>query len=109
MLDNLVELSNLIFQTLDDLSSLLFFFLGSLNKLPALFNLTSQNSDRVRIFLSELDSTFDSCSILQNSVVELLTSFNESFFALIGCLECSVQLLVFLSELLHRLVSDEFL
>ena len=109
LLDNLVELSNLILQTLDDLPSLFFLFLGGLNKFPALFNLTSQNSDSVRIFLSELDGTFDSCSILQDRVIELLTSFNESLFTLIGCLEGSVQFLVFLSELLHRSVSDELL
>lgn len=83
LLDNLVELSDLILQTLDDLSSLLFFFLGGFNKLPALLNLTSQDSDCVGIFLSQLDGTFDSCSVLQDRVIELLTSLNEPFFTLI--------------------------
>ena len=69
LLHNLVEFGDLVLKTLNNLPGLLLLVLGSLNKLPALLNFPSEDSDSVRIFLSELDCSLDSCSILQNCVI----------------------------------------
>ena len=74
LLDNLVELSDLILQTLDDLSSLLFFFLGGFNKLPALLNFATKNSNSIAILLSQFNGSLNLSGILNNRIIQLLTS-----------------------------------
>lgn len=69
-----MELGDLVLKTLNDSSGLLLFVLGGLNELPCLLNLLSESSDGLRVLLSELDSTFDSCGILEDSVIKFLTS-----------------------------------
>jgi len=71
-----VELGDLILESLNDLSGFLFFILGSLDKLPALLDFSSEDSDSVGIFLSQLNGSLDSRSVLENSVVQFFTSFD---------------------------------
>lgn len=74
LLNDLVQLGNLLFESVDDLSCLLLLGLGSLNELPAFVNFSSEHTDGVRIFLSQLDSSLDSGSIRQDRVVQVLAS-----------------------------------
>jgi len=72
LLNDFVKLSNLILEPLDDLSSLFFFGLGLFDELPALLNLSPKHSDCVAVLLCKLNSSLDSCRILQDCVVEFL-------------------------------------
>jgi len=67
--DNLVKLSNLILETLDDLSCFLFFLFGGLDELPALLDFFSENSDCIGIFLGELDGSLDLGSVLNDGII----------------------------------------
>lgn len=69
-----MKLRNFILELMDDLACLLFLRLGSLNEFPALVDFSSEHSDGVGVFLSELDGTLDSCGIRQDRVIKVLAS-----------------------------------
>lgn len=108
LLDNLVKFGDFILESLDDLSGFFLFLLGSFNEFPAFLNLSSEDSNGVGILLGEFDSSLNSSSVLENVLVELLASLNESLLTFIRSFQSSVKLLVLLSELFHGLISDKF-
>lgn len=65
---------NFTLQVRDDLSGLLLVVLGLFDEFPGLINLLSEDSDSLRILLSKLDCCLDSCSILENGLVQILAS-----------------------------------
>jgi hypothetical protein len=69
-----VKLANLVSEALDDLLCLLFLGLGGLDKLPALIDFSSENSNSVGILLSQFNRSLNPGCVLKNRVVEILTS-----------------------------------
>lgn len=83
LFDDFVEFSDFFFESRDDSTRLFFFVLGGFDQFPALFDFSSQNCNGVGVLLCQLDSTFNSCSVLENCIIQFLASFNESFFRFI--------------------------
>jgi hypothetical protein len=61
-------------QVRDDLSGLLLVVLGLFDELPGLIDLLSEDSDGLRVLLGQLDGCLDSCSVLENGLVQILAS-----------------------------------
>ena len=92
-----MKLSDLIFESLDDLSSLLFFVFSGLDELPALFDFSSKNGDGIGILLGQFNGSLDPGSVLEDGIIQVFASFNQSFLTFVGSLERSVNLFVLLS------------
>jgi len=101
--DGLVKLGNLGFKFLDDLSCLLFLLLSCLDELPGLVNLFFKKTNSTGIFLGELDGGFDSRSVANDDLIQILDLLDQALFRLVGSLEGTVEFLIFGLEALHSL------
>ena len=106
--DDLLQLGDLVSEVGNELSARLLSGLGSLDKLPALLDLLSEHCNGGGVVLSQLDGSLDSHCVLEDGIVEVLASSNEPLFRLVTSPHGSVDLLVFLSELLHAWVTYQF-